>query len=136
MATTFEQLKAAANMLQAAMASEDEKTRADALSVMYAVGRTGAPTSGASGQQHGAAISGTDKVAVAGVARVGHEHFVAGLDEPWGQVQACTSCGKCVDVCPTGALFRKQDATAEKQPHPERAQQLAEARTDRRWHNQ
>ena len=51
MATTFEQLKAAANMLQAAMASEDEKTRADALSVMYAVGRTVAPSAGVSGQQ-------------------------------------------------------------------------------------
>ena len=51
MATTFEQLKAAANMLQAAMASEDEETRAVALSVMYAVGRTVAPSAGVSGQQ-------------------------------------------------------------------------------------
>ncbi len=26
---------------------------------------------------------------------------------PWGESQTCTSCGKCVQVCPTGALFEK-----------------------------
>lgn len=29
------------------------------------------------------------------------------MDEPWGESQSCTSCGKCVYVCPTGALFEK-----------------------------
>lgn len=29
------------------------------------------------------------------------------MDEPWGDSQSCTSCGKCVHVCPTGALFEK-----------------------------
>jgi bidirectional [NiFe] hydrogenase diaphorase subunit len=61
--------------------------------------------------------------------------IIAGLDQPWGEVEACTSCGKCVDVCPTGALFRKEDGTAEKAPHPERVAQLAEARHDHRWTN-
>ena len=51
MAATFEQLKAAAKMLQATMASEDEKIRADALSVMYTVGTPVAPPSRVSGQQ-------------------------------------------------------------------------------------
>ncbi len=29
------------------------------------------------------------------------------MDEPWSESQSCTSCGKCVQVCPTGALFEK-----------------------------
>jgi bidirectional [NiFe] hydrogenase diaphorase subunit len=68
--------------------------------------------------------------------RGGHCHIVAGLDEPWGQVQACTSCGKCVEVCPTGALFRNTDTTAEKQPDASLPALLRTARDQRRWHNQ
>jgi bidirectional [NiFe] hydrogenase diaphorase subunit len=34
------------------------------------------------------------------------------MDEPWIDSQSCTSCGKCVYVCPTGALYEK-DITAE-----------------------
>ncbi len=29
------------------------------------------------------------------------------MDEPWADSESCTSCGKCVHVCPTGALFEK-----------------------------
>lgn len=68
--------------------------------------------------------------------RGGQCHIVAGLDEPWGQVQACTSCGKCVEVCPTGALFRNSDTTAEKQPDATLPALLRSARDQRRWHNQ
>jgi bidirectional [NiFe] hydrogenase diaphorase subunit len=34
-----------------------------------------------------------------------HCRIIAGLDQPWGEVASCTHCGKCVQVCPTGALF-------------------------------
>lgn len=34
------------------------------------------------------------------------------MDEPWALSQSCTSCGKCVYVCPTGALYEK-DITEE-----------------------
>lgn len=63
-------------------------------------------------------------------------HIVAGLDQPWGEVEACTNCGKCVDVCPTGALFHKDDTTAEKQPHRERPRLLRTAREQHHWQNQ
>jgi bidirectional [NiFe] hydrogenase diaphorase subunit len=29
------------------------------------------------------------------------------LDRPWGESTTCTDCGKCVQMCPTGALSRK-----------------------------
>jgi bidirectional [NiFe] hydrogenase diaphorase subunit len=32
---------------------------------------------------------------------------VADLDRPWGESTSCTDCGKCVQLCPTGVLFRK-----------------------------
>jgi bidirectional [NiFe] hydrogenase diaphorase subunit len=32
---------------------------------------------------------------------------ISDLAEPWGKSESCTSCGKCVMVCPTGALFEK-----------------------------
>ncbi len=34
-------------------------------------------------------------------------HLVTDLAAPWGESEACTDCGKCVQVCPTGALFVK-----------------------------
>jgi bidirectional [NiFe] hydrogenase diaphorase subunit len=38
---------------------------------------------------------------------------VADLNRLWGESRACTSCGKCVQVCPTGALVEKGFAVEE-----------------------
>ena len=38
---------------------------------------------------------------------------VTDLGSPWGDSTTCTSCGKCVQVCPTGALFEKGRAVSE-----------------------
>lgn len=35
------------------------------------------------------------------------------LNQSWGSSQSCTSCGKCVEVCPTGALFHKGASVGE-----------------------
>ncbi len=39
--------------------------------------------------------------------------IISDLNEPWGESDSCTRCGKCVQVCPTGALFSKGKAVSE-----------------------
>lgn len=41
------------------------------------------------------------------------ERVVTDMGTPWGESTTCTSCGKCVQVCPTGALFEKGRAIGE-----------------------
>jgi len=38
---------------------------------------------------------------------------ISDLNEPWGDSETCTSCGKCVQVCPTGALSNKGKSVGE-----------------------
>jgi bidirectional [NiFe] hydrogenase diaphorase subunit len=38
---------------------------------------------------------------------------ITDLNEPWGSSETCTGCGKCVQVCPTGALFEQGRSVAE-----------------------
>lgn len=40
-------------------------------------------------------------------------HAITDLAGNWGESDTCTSCGKCVHVCPTGALVQKGTAVAE-----------------------
>jgi len=46
------------------------------------------------------------------------------LDDPWAESLSCTMCGKCVNVCPTGALSRKGTGTAEMEKRNEFIQYL------------
>jgi bidirectional [NiFe] hydrogenase diaphorase subunit len=38
---------------------------------------------------------------------------ITDMGTPWGVSETCTSCGKCVHVCPTGALVEKGHSVAE-----------------------
>jgi bidirectional [NiFe] hydrogenase diaphorase subunit len=43
---------------------------------------------------------------------------ITGLHEEWGK-SSCTRCGKCVQVCPTGALFDKSKIGSEHPKYPD-----------------
>ncbi len=66
-------------------------------------------------------------------ARGEHCFIVSGLNQPWGEVDACTACGKCVDACPTGAIFRKADTTGEKTRDRAKLAFLVTAREQQQW---
>jgi len=52
-----------------------------------------------------------------GLAGRGREvHLITDLGTPWGESTTCTGCGKCITVCPTGALFPRGTSVAERIP--------------------
>jgi bidirectional [NiFe] hydrogenase diaphorase subunit len=42
-----------------------------------------------------------------------HTQIISDMRQAWGSSETCTSCGKCVHVCPTGALVEKGKSVAE-----------------------
>jgi bidirectional [NiFe] hydrogenase diaphorase subunit len=56
---------------------------------------------------------------------------ITDLAQPWGESTTCTSCGKCVQVCPTGALFTKGNSPGEMVKHRSFVRYLTEMRGER-----
>lgn len=57
-----------------------------------------------------------------------HSMVTVDMDRPWGESPNCTSCGKCVQVCPTGALAEKGWAVEEMEKRQDAVTRLARRR--------
>jgi bidirectional [NiFe] hydrogenase diaphorase subunit len=59
--------------------------------------------------------------------------IVHDLNQMWGNSQSCTSCGKCVQVCPTGALFKKGSTVAEMEKRHDFLSWIMNGREKNEW---
>ena len=57
---------------------------------------------------------------------------ITDLNQPWGDSETCTSCGKCVQICPTGALSQKGKSVAEMAKRRQFLPYLTEMREENR----
>ncbi len=58
---------------------------------------------------------------------------ITDMNQPWGEAESCTSCGKCVLVCPTGALFKRGVSVAELQKDKSHLEFLIQAKVKKQW---
>jgi bidirectional [NiFe] hydrogenase diaphorase subunit len=65
--------------------------------------------------------------------RGSHAKIITDLNQPWGESDTCTLCGKCVQACPTGALFHKGSTVAEMERDRSRLEFIVTAREKKQW---
>ncbi len=65
-----------------------------------------------------------------------NSRIIADLNQPWGTSTSCTNCGKCVQVCPTGALHARGATVAEMEKQHDFLRWILDGREKKQWeHN-
>ena len=62
-----------------------------------------------------------------------NSRVITDMEEPWGKSESCTDCGKCVQVCPTGALFEKGKSMHEMRKSRDFLKYIVTARQKGEW---
>jgi bidirectional [NiFe] hydrogenase diaphorase subunit len=65
--------------------------------------------------------------------RGANARVITDLKQPWGEAESCTSCGKCVQGCPTGALFLQGSTVGEMERDRTRLEFIVTAREKKQW---
>lgn len=60
--------------------------------------------------------------------RGANSRIISDFAQPWGESTTCTACGKCVEVCPVGAIWFKDLAQGQIHKRPEFISELVEKR--------
>ncbi len=55
--------------------------------------------------------------------------IISDFNTPWGESATCTSCGKCMHACPTGAIWPKSVVQGQLKKQPDMIGELMDRRT-------